>query len=82
MKLLGITEIFDHFDEFVLGLFNSGNILERHPVFVHGQKLGLGLTKAHGTTTSRLHLMTEQEENDQNDEENGENLDHEHPKHA
>ncbi len=61
-ELLRILQERDDLFDLVLGLFDAGDVLERHAVLVIGEQLRLGLAEAHRLAAARLQLPHEQEE--------------------
>jgi hypothetical protein len=53
LELLRIAQELDDLLQVFLGLVHAGHIGEGHPAMPLGQKLGLGLAKAHGALPDR-----------------------------
>src|SRR3569833_2885415 len=62
LELAGVLEELDDLFEVLLGLVDTGDVLERHLAMRFGEELGARLAKAHrAATTATLHLADEEE---------------------
>ena len=73
LELLRIAQEFDDLLDFLLRLFDAGNVLERDPAGALGQQARARLAEAHGPAGPRLHLPHEENphRDDQDDRQPG-----------
>ena len=61
LEFLRVLEEFDDLLKLLLGLVDTGDILEGHPTGLFGQQAGPALAEPHGLSPGRLHLAHEED---------------------